>query len=125
MAARPRNLRFGLRTLLLLVSLFAFALWAIPAALEWYKWRLIRGVVTDTMTQIAASPDKPAVYTGVAWNSQYCLANVEVTWNTTTDSGTLTSSTPRTDAVFVEIPGKIHCWARSPSEVIQLLRQND
>jgi hypothetical protein len=117
--------RFGLRSFAIFVATICIALWAVPAAFEWYKWRLVRAVVIDTMNQIAASPGKPAVYTGVAWNSQYCLANVEIKWDSLTDSGKQLSSTPRTDAVFVEIPGKVHTWAHSPNEVMQLLRQND
>ena len=62
---------------------------------------------------------------GVAWRSEYVLANVEVKWDPLTGSGTQTSSTPRSDAVFVEMPGKVHTWARSPDEVMQLLRQKD
>jgi hypothetical protein len=117
--------RFGLRTFAILIAVICIALWAVPAAMEWYKWRLIRAVVIDTMNQIAATPDKTVVYTGVAWHSRYCLANVEIKWDRLTDSGTLLSSSPRSDAVFVEIPGKVHTWAHSPDEVMQLLRQND
>ena len=117
--------RFGLQTFAIFVAVICVALWAVPAAMEWYKWRLIRGVVIDTMSQIAASPGKPAMYMGVAWRSEYCLANVEVKWDSLTQSGALVSSTPRTDAVFVEIPGKVHTWAQTPDEVVQLLRQND
>jgi hypothetical protein len=120
------RIRFGLRTLLVFVSLVCVALWAIPAAIEWCKWRMVRAVVIDTMTAIAASPPgKPAVYSGVAWHRQYCLANVEVQWDPVTDSGNLISSIPRSDAVFVEVPGRVHTWARSADEVMQLLRQND
>jgi hypothetical protein len=111
--------------LALLVAIFCLALWAVPTAIEWGKWRLVRAVVIDTMDAIAASPEKPAVYTGIAWNSQYCLANVEVKWDPVSDTGAQVSSTPRTDAVFVEIPGKVHTWARSPNEVMQLLREHD
>jgi hypothetical protein len=77
------------------------------------------------MSEIAASPGKPKIYMGVAWHSKYCLANIEVKWDPLTDTGTQISSTPRSDAVFVEMPGKVHTWANSPSEVLQLLRQND
>jgi hypothetical protein len=117
--------RFGLRSLAVLVTTVCIALWAVPAGLEWYKWRLIRAVVIDTMDQIAASPGKPAMYMGVAWHSQYCLANVEVKWDSISQSGTLVSTTPRNDAVFVEMPGKVHTWAHSPDEVMELLREND
>jgi hypothetical protein len=110
---------------MLLVALVGVALWAIPAATEWIKWRMIRAVVVDTMAKIADSPEKPAVYYGVAWRSEYCLANVEVKWDPLTGSGSQTTSTPRSDAVFVEMPGKVHTWARSLDEVMQLLRQND
>jgi hypothetical protein len=110
---------------MLLVTLVGVALWAIPVATEWVKWRMLRAVVIDTLANIAASPGKPAIYYGVAWRSEYCLANVEVKWDPMTGSGTQTSFTPRSDAVFVEIPGKVHTWARSPDEVMQLLRQND
>ena len=75
------------------------------------------------MTRIAASQGKPAVYSGFAKTQQYCLANVEVKWDVVTDSGTQLSVTPRIDAVFVEVPKKVHSWAHSPDEVIQLLRQ--
>jgi hypothetical protein len=119
------QLRFSLRSVVIFIALASVALWSIPLAMEWYKWRLVRGVVSDTMDQIAASPDKPAVYTGVAWHSQYCLANVEVNWNSTTQSGTLATSTPRSDAVFVEMPGKVHMWAGSADEVMTLIRDND
>jgi hypothetical protein len=105
--------------------MICIALWAVPTAMEWYKWRRIRSVVIDTMNEIAASPDKPAVYTGVAWHSTYCLANVEIKWDPLTDSGIQISSTPRSDAVFVELPDKVHTWANSPNEVMQLLRQYD
>jgi hypothetical protein len=111
--------------MVLVVTLVCIALWAVPAATEWIKWRMIRAVVIDTMTDIAASPGKPAIYYGVAWHSEYCLANVEVQWDPLSGSGTQTSSTPRSDAVFVEMPGKVHAWAHSPDEVVQLLRQND
>jgi hypothetical protein len=77
------------------------------------------------MDQIAASPDKPAIYTGVAWQSVYVLANVEIKWDSLTDSGTLLSSTPRSDAIFLEMPGKVHTWVHSPDEVVRLLRKND
>ena len=80
--------RFGLRTLALLVAAVCIALWSIPVVTEWYKWRLIRGVVEDTIDKIAASPGKPTVYSKLAWHSQYCLANVEVKWDQVTDSGT-------------------------------------
>jgi hypothetical protein len=117
--------RFGLRTVALLVAVVCIALWSIPVVMEWYKWRLIRGVVNDTIDKIAASPGKPTIYTGVAWHSQYCLANVEVKWDPVTDSGTQMSSIPRNDAVFVEMPSKVHTWAHSSNEVMQLLRDND
>jgi hypothetical protein len=122
---RQPRFRFTLRTLLLLTGIIAFALWAVPASIEWYKWRLIRAVVIDTMDQIAASPGKPSIYMGVAWHSVYCLANVEVKWDLSTNSGTQVSSTPRNDAVFVEMPGKVHQWAHTPDEVMQLIRDND
>jgi hypothetical protein len=111
--------------LLVFVSLVCVALWAFPAATQWCKWRMVRAVVVDTMAEIAASPGKPAVYAGVAGRRQYCLANVEVQWDPVTDSGNLVSSIPRSDAVFVEVPGRVHTWARSADEVMQLLRQND
>ena len=95
--------RFGLRTVALLVAVICIALWSIPVVMEWYKWRLIRGVVDDTLDKVAASPGKPTVYTGVVWHSQYCLANVEVKWDPVTDSGTHMSSIPRNDAVFAII----------------------
>jgi hypothetical protein len=117
------RIRFGLRTLAALITLACIALWAVPAAKEWAEWRLIRASVTDTMSKIAASPGKPAVYAGVAKKEQYCLANVEVKWDVLTDSGTQLSFTPRSDAVFLEVPDKVHSWAHSPDEVIQLLRQ--
>jgi hypothetical protein len=115
--------RFSLRTLVALVTVVCIALWAVPVAMEWAEWRLIRASVTDTMSRIAASPEKPAVYNGFAKSDQYCLANVEVKWDLVTDSGTQLSFTPRSDAVFVEIPDKVHTWAHSPNEVMQLLRQ--
>ena len=117
--------RFGLRTLAVLVATVCIALWAVPVALEWCKWRLVRGVVIDTMNDIAASPGKPAVYMGVAWHSTYVLANVEIDWNLSTNSGNPITSNPRSDAIFVEMPGKVHRWAQSPNEVMQLIRQND
>jgi hypothetical protein len=83
---------------------------------------MIRASVISTMSAIAASPGKPAVYLGVAKQNQYCLANVEVKWNLLTDSGAQLTATPRSDAVFVEVPDKVHTWARSPNEVMQLLR---
>jgi hypothetical protein len=119
------RIRFGLRTMLLFVSLVCVALWLVPVAIEWGKWQMVRAVVVDTMAAIAASPEKPAVYAGVAWQRQYCLANVEVQWDPVTDSGQQISSIPRSDAVFVEVPGKVHKWARSADEVMQLLREND
>ena len=120
------RIRFGLRTLLLFVSVICVALWLVPAAVEWCKWQLVRGVVVETMAAIAASPPgKPAVYSGVAWQRQYCLANVEVTWDPVTDSGSQISTHPRSDAVFVEVPGRVHTWARNADEVMQLLRQHD
>jgi hypothetical protein len=64
-------------------------------------------------------------YIGFASKREYCLANVEVKWDPMTNSGSQVSSTPRTDAVFVEVPGKVHSWARSSSEIMQLLKQND
>jgi hypothetical protein len=73
---------------------------------------MVRAVVLNTMAEIAASPGKPAVYSGVAWQRQYCLANVEVQWDPMSDSGNLISSSPRSDAVFVEVPGRVHTWAR-------------
>jgi hypothetical protein len=115
--------RFGLRTLAALVTVACIALWAVPAAKRWTEWRLIRASVTDTMSRIAASPGKPAIYAGFAIKDHYCLANVEVKWDVLTDSGTQLSFTPRSDAVFVEVPDKVHSWAQSPDEVIQLLRQ--
>jgi hypothetical protein len=119
------KIRFGLRTLALMIALVCIALWLVPAAVEWGKWRLIRAVVVDTMDAIAASPEKPAVYMGMAWDSQYCLANVEVKWDPMTGTGSQVSSTPRNDAVFVEMPGKVHTWVQSPNEVMRLLREND
>jgi hypothetical protein len=119
------RIRFGLRTLLLFVTLVCIALWAVPVAIEWCKWRLVRAVVVDTMADIAASPGKPAVYMGVAWRRTYCLANVEVQWDPLTNSGNLVSFAPRSDAVFVEVPGKVHTWVHSADEVMQLLRHND
>jgi hypothetical protein len=87
---------------------------------------MVRAVVVDTMATIAAAPPgQPAVYSGVAWRRQYCLANVEVNWDPVTDSGSQLSTVPRSDAVFVEVPGKVHTWARSADEVMQLLRQHD
>ena len=119
------RIRFGLRTLLVFVTLVCIALWAIPIATEWCKWRMVRAVVVDTMAQIAASPGKPAIYSGFAWRRQYCLANVEVQWDPLSDSGNQISSIPRNDAVFVEVPGRVHTWARSADDVVQLLREND
>ena len=117
--------RFGLRSLALLVAAVCIALWSIPALMEWGKWRLVRGVVHDTIDKIAASPEKPAIYKGVAWHSPYCLANVEIKWDPKTDSGTQMSSIPRSDAVFVEVPNKVHTWVHSPDEAMQLIREND
>jgi hypothetical protein len=117
--------RFGLRSLAVLVAVVCVALWAVPIAIEWSKWQLIRRVVEDTISQIKASPGKPAVYMGVAWHSTYVLANVEMDWDLTTNSGTPPLSPPRSDAIFVEMPGKVHTWAHSPDEVLQLLKQND
>ena len=117
------KVRFSLRTLAVVVTAVCFALWAIPVAKEWAVWRLIRASVTDTMSKIAASPDKPAVYSGVAIKNQYCLANVEIQWDELTDSGTQLSTTPRSDAVFVEVPNKVHRWVQSADEVIELLRR--
>jgi hypothetical protein len=111
--------------LAVIVAIVCIALWAVPAVMEWFKWRALRAVVDDTMSQIAASPGKPAVYVGTAWHSKYCLANVEIKWDPLTDSGTQMSTTPRNGEVFVEVPGKVHTWTRSLNEVMQLLRQND
>jgi hypothetical protein len=121
-----KRFRFGLRTLAVLVALVCIALWAVPAAMEWYKWRHVRAVVTDTMNEIAASPGKFDCYKGFVWHTPYyVLANVEIKWDPLTDSGTQMTSIPRSDAIFVEMPGKVHTWAQSPSEVVQLIRQND
>ena len=118
--------RFGLLSLAVLVAVVCVALWAVPVATEWYKWRHVQSVVIDTIDQIAASPGKPAVFKGFTWRTTYfVLANVEVKWDPLTDSGTPITSTPRSDAIFVEMPGKVHTWAKSPSEVMQLIRQND
>jgi hypothetical protein len=117
--------RFGLRTLAALVTVTCIVLWAVPVVKEWAEWRWIRASVTDTMSKISASSGKPAVYTGIAIKDQYCLANIEVKWDALTDSGTQISSTPRSDAVFVEVPNTVHRWAHSPDEVIQLLRRAD
>ena len=119
------RIRFGLRTLLVFVSLVCVGLWLVPAAVEWCKWQMVRAVVVDTMAAIAASPGKPAIYSGVAWQRQYCLGNVEVQWDPVTDSGNQLSSVPRSDAVFVEVPGRVHTWAHSADEVMRLLREND
>ena len=120
------RIRFGLRTLLVFVSLVCLALWLVPAAIEWCQWQMVRSAVVDTMAAIAASPPgKPAVYSGVAWRRQYCLANVEVHWDPATDSGRQISAVPRSDAVFVEVPGRVHAWARSADEVMELLRESD
>jgi hypothetical protein len=100
-------------------------MWLIPVAIEWGKWRLLRAVVNDTIDQIAASPDKPTSYMGWAWHSTYVLANFETDWDPVTNSGTPPKSKPRSDAIFVEMPGKVHTWAHSPDEVMQLIRQND
>jgi hypothetical protein len=121
----PKRLRFSLRTLAIFVALVCVALWAIPTAIEWSKWRLVRGVVVDTIDQIAASPNKPAIYMGIAWHSTYVLANVEIDWNLSTNSGSAPKTNPRSDAIFVEMPGKVHTWVHSPDEVMQLLREND
>jgi hypothetical protein len=117
--------RFGLRSLAVIVAAICIALWAVPATWDWCKWQLLRAVVVDTISQIAASPDKPAVYYGVAWHSEYCLANVEVKWDTSTGTAIPLSSTPRSGAIFVDMPGKVHTWANSSNEVMRLLRQND
>jgi hypothetical protein len=117
------RVRFGLRTLAALVTAVCIALWAVPAVKKWAEWRLIRASVTDTMSKIAASPEKPAVYSGWAIKNHYCLANVEVKWDVSTDSGTQLSFTPRSDAVFVEVPHKVHDWVHSADEVIELLRR--
>jgi hypothetical protein len=117
--------RFGLRSLAVLVTTVCIALWAVPAAIEWYEWRLIRAVVVDTMAQVAASPHKPTMYTGFARHSQYCLANVEVEWNSLSSSGALITEKPRSDAIFVEMPGKVRAWVHSPDEAMRLLREND
>jgi|1186.fasta_scaffold435594_2 hypothetical protein len=119
-----KRFRFGLRSLALLVAVVCVALWAVPAALEWGKWRLLQKVVNDTISEIAASPEKPTIYMGVAWHSTYVLANVEIKWNLSTNSGSPITSKPRSGAIFVEMPGKVHTWAQ-PSEVMQLIRQND
>jgi hypothetical protein len=110
--------------LAVLVAVVCIALWVLPLVLEWGKWRLLQTVVNDTITEIAASPDKPAIYMGVAWHSTYVLANVEIKWNLSTNSGSPITSSPRSGAIFVEMPGKVHTWAQ-PSEVMQLIRQND
>src|SRR5262245_45034150 len=110
--------RFGLRSLAIVVAVVCVALWAVPVALEWCKWRLVRGVVDSTINDIAASPDKPAIYMGVAWHSTYVLANVEINWNLSTNSGSPITSSPRSDAIFVEMPGKVHRWVQSPNEVM-------
>ena len=120
-----KRFRFGLRSLAVLVAVVCIALWAVPVALEWGKWRLLRKVVDDTLSEIAASPDKPAIYMGVAWHSTYVLANVEIDWDLSTNSGHPITSSRRSDAIFVEMPGKVHRWAHSPGEVMQLIRQND
>src|SRR5262245_32307705 len=115
---RIMRFRFGLRSLATAVAVVCFALWAVPAGLEWCKWRLIRAVVVDTMEQITASPEKPAVYMGFAWHSAYVLANVEIKWDPVTNSGSPPLSAPRSDAIFVEMPGKVHTWVHSPNEVM-------
>ena len=120
-----RKFRFSLRVTAIFVALVCIALWAIPAAIEWGKWRLVRGVVVDTVNQIAASPNKPSVYMGRAWHSVYVLANVELDWNLSTNSGTPPKTMPRGDGIFVEMPGKVHTWVHSPDEVMRLLREND
>ena len=117
------RVRFGLRTMAAVVAAFCLALWAVPEVIEWARWRMIRASVTDTMSKIAASPDKPAVYTGVAIKNQYCLANVELEWDTVTDSGTQISITPRGDAVFVEVPDNVNGWVQSVDEAMELLRR--
>jgi hypothetical protein len=120
---RIMRVRFGLRTLAVLVAVLCVALWAIPVIKEWAQWQLIRSSVLDTMSKIAASPDKPAVFAGLAIKNQYCLANVEIKWDTVTDSGNQVTFTPRRDAVFVEVPDKVHGWVRSADEVIELLQR--
>jgi methionine-rich copper-binding protein CopC len=117
------KVRFGLRTLAAVVAAICLALWAVPVVMEWAHWRLIRASVADTMAKIAASPDKPTVYTGITIRNQYCLANIEVEWDTLTNSGTQISLTPRGDAVFVEVPDKINGWVQSADEAIDLLRR--
>jgi hypothetical protein len=120
-----KRFRFGLRSLAVVVAVVCVALWAVPVAIEWTKWRLLQTVVNDTISAIAASPEKPAIYMGVAWHSTYVLANVEIKWNLSTNSGAPITSTPRSGAIFVEMPGKVHTWVKSPNEVMQLLREND
>ena len=98
-------------------------LWAVPAAIDWYKWRAIQAEVTGIMAHITASPYKPYIFVGMTTRDEYCLANVEVKWDSKNATANPLSFVPRADAVYLAVPEKVGSWTRSPSEVIRLLRQ--
>jgi hypothetical protein len=116
--------RIGMRSLLLLMAAACVALWAIPAAMDWYHWRTVRAWVSDCVADLASSQSEPKIILGVVEQSEYCLSNLEVKWDSTTGSPMPVSFTPRRDAVYVEMPDKTGKWVSSTSEVVRFLRQD-
>src|SRR3954470_21329986 len=90
------------------MAVIAFGLSAIPASLDWYKWRNMRVWVNETFDLVRHSPSTRAD-TGLVILSNFSFrdpgkipANVEI----------------RHDSVFVFPPGK---WASTPDEAMRMI----
>ncbi len=75
------------------------------------------------MAELAVRPGEPSVFLGVAKQNEYYLANHEIQWDSALGAMTELSATRRNDAVFVTWPRKIGRWAKSPDEVVEMLRR--
>ena len=115
------KIRFGLRSLALLIAVVCVALWAVPVAMDWYYWHKLREIIANNMDDLA-KPGEPSIFLGVVKDSEYYLSNHEIRWDPAANAMTELVSNRRNDAVFVTFPRKAGRWASTPDEVIQMLK---
>jgi hypothetical protein len=121
----PTRFRFSLKSLAIIIAVVGIALWAVPAAMEWYYWHEVRATVVDTMEDLATRHEEPSVFLGVVKNNEYYLANHEIKWDPSQNAMVDLTDARRSDAIFVTWPRKTGQWVNSSDEVVQLLRQHD
>jgi hypothetical protein len=120
--SQKQGIPFVIRLIIWLAVIAVAAIWAIPAFTEWYAWQEVKSWVEKSTAELQASTDTLEIFKCDIEDSTFVIANHRVEW-TSDGKGTVTPEDAeiRSDAFYVLPPGE---WAKTPEEIMKLLRQS-